>query len=421
MGTKTFEKRNLSCGLDFGTSNSVISITDLSTREEIFTFSLQSILYFPESDPDICYVGKEAEERYVADGMRGRLLKSVKTLMKQDKFLFTWIGGRRVTPEQMATFIIRRLKEKAEAFLGLTLDRVVLGRPAIFSEKREEEETAVRRLLAAAREAGFEEVRLCLEPIAAAFSYEGTLREEQVVLIADFGGGTSDFSIIRLSPDRARQADRSGDILAHGGLYIGGDLFDSEIMWYKVTPLLGRGVAYKTYDGQVEVPNILYRELKHWERSFLLKESRPRRQMDKYYVFSGQDQRINNVRVLIDRNYVYSLFKAIERSKIELSDRERSMIRFVRPDLRLEEPIAFGEYEAMIACHIHAIRDYVRRLMADSGYETGRIDSVYLTGGSSLSKPVRELFYGLFGEERVHTGDTFHSVARGLSLSLSER
>ena len=410
-------KENLSCGLDFGTSNSVISLTNIDTREEIFTYSLQSILYFPEADSSVCYVGKEAEEKYVEEGMKGRLLKSVKTLLKQDKFLFTWIGGRRVTPDQLATYIIRKLKQKAEEFVGFTIDNVVLGRPAVFSEKKEEEETAVKRLLLAGRNAGFKNIHLQMEPIAAALSYEKKLKKPETVLVADFGGGTSDFTIIRLSPEKAQVKDRKEDILAHGGLYIGGDVFDSEIMWHKVTPLLGRGVCYKSYDKMLEVPNTLYRELRNWERSFLLKESKARRQMDKFYIFADQSPRLNNVRVLIDNNYVYSLFKEIERSKITLSHKEEVLIKFLAENLELEENMQFDEYERIISRHIKDIEVYVKEMMEKSGFSIEQIDSVYLTGGTSLSRPIRNIFYDLFGESRVNVEDTFHSVAHGLSLN----
>lgn len=416
--TTKIEKRNLSCGLDFGTSNSVISITDLTTQKEIFTYSLQSILYFPKDGENTYFVGKEAEEKYVEEEMEGRLLKSVKTLLKQDKFLFTWINGKKVTPDQMATYIIGKLKEKAEDFLGYPIEKVTLGRPAIFSEKEEEEKTAVKRLLTAAHNAGFKEVCLQLEPIAAALSYEQSLSKDSIVLIADFGGGTSDFTIIRLSPDRAKKRDRSDDVLAHGGLYIGGDIFDSEIMWHKITPLLGRGVTYKSYNKTIEVPNSLYRELKNWERSFLLKDSKARRMMDKYYVFSDRNPNINNVRILIDNNYVYSLFKEIEKTKIQLSTHSQASLQFIKNNLTLETNLLFDEYAQIIQCYTTDIETYVRKLINNSGYTLNNIDSVYLTGGSSLSKPLRELFYKMFHKDCVHTGDIFHSVAYGLSLSL---
>lgn len=417
MNTKPLPQDQLSCGLDFGTSNSVISITDLSTRREVFTASLQSILYFPEAEPDACYVGRQAEEKYVAEAMKGRLLKSVKTLLKQDKFLFTWINGKKVTPDQMATHIIRALKEQAEAYLGHPIRKVTLGRPAVFSEKEQEEKTAVARLLTAAHNAGFEEVNLQLEPIAAALSYEQHLQHEETVLVADFGGGTSDFSIVSLAPQKAQQADRSRDILAHGGLYIGGDLFDSEIMWHKVTPLLGRGVEYQSYGKKIEVPNSLYRELRNWERSFLLKDSKDRRMMDKYYVFSDNSPLIDNVRVLIDNNYVYSLFKEIERSKIALSADDCSHLRFVKPRLELETDLPYGDYRQMTSLHIDAISNYLEQMLAHSGFSPRQIDAVYMTGGSSLSRPIIDLMSHLFGVGSLRSGDTFHSVAHGLSLS----
>ncbi len=411
-------KENISCGLDFGTSNSVISLTNVTTGKEVYTFSLQSILYFSKSDSSLCYVGKEAEEKYVAEEMKGRLLKSVKTLLKQDKFLFTWIGGRRVTPDQLATYIIKELKKKAEEFTGFPLEKVILGRPAVFSEKKEEEETAVRRLLTAAKNAEFSEVHLQLEPIAAALSYEQNLKKEETVLVADFGGGTSDFTIIRLSPEKTLVKDRKEDILTHGGLYIGGDVFDSEIMWHKVTPLLGRGVEYHSYDKMLEIPNTLYRELRSWERSFLLKDSKARRQMDKFYIFANQDERIDKVRVLIDNNYVYSLFKEIERSKITLSQKDVALIKFLKENLDLEENLHFDEYERIISKHIDEIETYVRKMMEEAEYLPEHIDSVYLTGGSSLSKPIQNIFQRIFGEEKINTEDTFHSVAHGLSLNI---
>lgn len=416
----TFTQADLACGLDFGTSNSVISLTDRHTGEEVFTYAANSILYFPEGAESCCFVGKEAQEKYVEDGMTGRLLKSVKTLLRQDDFLFTWIGGRKVTPDQLVTYIITYLKEKAEAFSGFSLTDVVLGRPAVFSEDPKKEKVAVERLLLAARNAGFQKIRLQAEPIAAAFSYERTLTQSETVLVADFGGGTSDFTIIRLSPESMGNKQRENDILAHGGVYIGGDLFDSEIMWHKVTPQLGRGVTYQSYDKQIEVPSTLYRELRNWERSFLLKDSKSRRLMDKYYTFSGNNPQINNVRILVDNNYVYSLFKQIEQAKIALSAAPHTAIRFSKEAINIDEPFYYEEFNTIISKHTEEIKRYIENLLQSAGYDATQIDSVFLTGGSSLSLPVQNILHQIFGTEKVHQGDTFHSVAHGLSLSQME-
>lgn len=407
----------ISCGLDFGTSNSVITLTDTRTRKELFTYSANSILYFPDNENNTCYIGAEAQSKYVEDGMTGRLLKSVKTLLKQDDFLFTWIGGKKMTPDQLVTYIIRHLKEKAEAFTGTTLTDVVLGRPAVFSENPKQEKVAVTRLLAAARNAGFTHIRLQLEPIAAAFTYEQTLTRPETVLVADLGGGTSDFTIVHLAPNKAGKAQREEDIIAHGGVYIGGDLFDSEIMWHKVTPYLGRGVLYQSYDKQIEVPNTLFRELRNWEKSFLLKSSKARRAMDNFYVFSGNDQRIDNVRTLVDNNYVYSLFKKIEKSKIALSSVSETSIHFSEQNIYIDEPFRINEFETIIGKHIQEIEIYVTTLLQQAGYDASQIDSVFLTGGSSLALPVRNMLCKLFEESKLRQGDTFNSVAYGLSLN----
>lgn len=167
----------------------------------------------------------------------------------------------------------------------------------------------------------------------------------------------------------------------------------------------------------LEIPNTLFRELRNWERSFLLKESKARRQMDKFYIFSDQNPKIDNVRVLIDNNYVYSLFKEIERSKITLSAENEAIIKFLKENIDLEEGILFNEYESIISKHVKEIEEYVRNMMNESGYSVDDIDAVYLTGGTSLSKPIRSIFYNIFDIDRVNEEDTFHSVAHGLSLN----
>lgn len=408
------------CGLDFGTSNSVITLTDPVTQQEVFTYTANSILYFPEDGNAACYVGKEAQDKYVEDRMTGRLIKSVKTLLPQDNFIFIWIAGRKVTPDQLVTYIIKHLKEKAELFTGSTITDVVLGRPAVFSEDPQKEQVAVNRLLLAARNAGFKNIKLQMEPIAAAYSYKKELKRDETVLVADFGGGTSDFTIIHLHPNHPDNTNAENKIMAHGGVYIGGDIFDSEIMWHKVTPELGRGVLYHSYDKMIEVPANLYRELRNWEKSFLLKESKSRRLMDKYYIFSGKNPKIDNVRVLVDNNYVYSLFKEIEKAKITLSTRPATNIKFSKKTIQIDKPILFEEYDSIIEKHTDQIENYILNLLHSVKYKSSDIDSVFLTGGSSLSLPVRKILIRLFGEEKLRQGDTFNSVAQGLSMEAAK-
>jgi len=407
---------NITCGLDFGTSNSVITLTDNISKKKVFTFSDSSILYFPETNEMEYYVGKKAQLKYLEEEMNGRLLKSAKSLLPQDKFLFTWICGKRLTPDQLVTCIVKYLKSKAEDFLGHEITDVVMGRPAIFSEDTIKEDTAVQRLVLGAKNAGFKNIKLQLEPIAAAFSYEMNLKQNENVLVADFGGGTSDFTIMNLSPDKIHKLDRKSDVIAYGGVYVGGDLFDSEIMWHKLSPHFGRGVKYKSYNKELEIPTALHWELRNWERSFMLKESKLRRAMDGYYVFSDNNPQIDNLRVLIDNNYIYSLFTEIEKAKIDLSSMSETAIKFEKQSINIYEPFHLQDFENIIRKHINTIEQYVLDLIEAANLSSKDIDSVFITGGSSLVVPIRNILYSIFGKEKIRSQDTFNSVAYGLSL-----
>ncbi len=408
--------KNIYCGIDFGTSNSVISITDAESLNEIFTYSDKSVLYY-QKEGNTVFIGEEAQCKYVEEIMNGRLLKSIKTLLPQKDFMFTVINGKKVTPDQMVTHILRHLKEKAEEVLDFNIETVTIGRPAIFSKDPKKEETAKNRLVQAAKNAGFINITLQLEPIAAALSYEKNIKDKEKVLIADIGGGTSDFTLANLSPQKIGVSDRSNDIICNSGVYIGGDTFDSEIMWHKVTPMLGRGVQYKGADALLDIPNTLYRELRNWEKSFLLKDCKARRNIDKYYVFSGYNDKINNVRLLIDNNGTYSLFQEIEKAKIKLSSHQESDIIFTKFNMNLVTKLAYEEYKLTIKKHLDSIESCVNEILDNSKCDIKDIDKLVLTGGSSLSRPIIDLFTNIFGKNKIYYNDVFHSVAYGLSLA----
>ena len=408
---------NITCGLDFGTSNSVITLTDKESGKEIFTYNDKSILYFPRTNEFVYYVGKEAQNKYVEEQMQGRLLKSVKTLLNQERFLFTWICGKKVTPEQLCMFIIRHLKEKAEAFLGTEINSVVLGRPAIFSEDPKREQLAVKRLTQAARDAGFKQVVLQMEPIAAAFHYEATIADEENVLVADFGGGTSDFTIMKLSAEKRLNKDRHNDILAYDGAYIGGDTLDFEILWDKITPHLGRGVTYKSYNKELLLPISIYHDLKNWERAFMLKESKMRRSLNNYYIDSGNNPLINNLRVLIDKNYTYSLFRCIEQSKMNLSKEDITSILFEKEDLKIEDAMSLSEFGQIIEKETKEVEQRIVALMDRVNMTADDIHTVFITGGTSYAIPIRNVLNKIFDSSKICYGDAFTSVAHGLSLS----
>ena len=407
----------IQCGLDFGTSNTAISITDTANNQNILIESDSSILHFADTNEFVYSVGKKAIDDYIGSSMNGRLLKSVKTLLKQKSFIHTYIFGKKFTPDDLVCLIIKHFKDIAENKLGVELNQVVLGRPVIFSEDADSEKIAVNRLLKAATNAGFKDIKLLYEPIAAAFSYEVNLKRSETVLVADFGGGTSDFTVMQLGPDRIKADDRKQDIITSGGIYIGGDMFDSQTMWHKFTPLLGRGLKYASFEKEVDLPTAIYRELKNWERSFLLKDTKLRRDINNYYILSERNKKLENLMSLIDNNLVYALFQQIEKAKINLSSKEKTALEFFQKSIYIKETMSLTEFCTFIKSETEQIEQYVLNLLNSSNIKPQDIDSVFLTGGSASVIPVKNIFERIFGCDKIRSGDNFNSIAYGLSLS----
>ncbi|MFA6918847.1 MAG: Hsp70 family protein, partial [Patescibacteria group bacterium] len=265
-------------GLDFGTTNSAISILDNGEAKVLpigrhGQKTVRSVLFFPQ-DSSRAYVGEEAILKYVSSGMKGRLLQSIKSALTDEGFIGTMINGKKYTVEDLISIIIKELRQKADALVGEEINSVVLGRPAIFSDNLKKESLAQERLKCAAQMAGFEKVYFQLEPIAAAFDYEMTLDKEETVLVADLGGGTSDFTVIKLSPQTSKNKDRREDILSVGGVYIGGDNFDSQIMSHKLLMYFGSLSNYKSGAKWLHIPNRLTATLCDWRRISFLKSDK---------------------------------------------------------------------------------------------------------------------------------------------------
>ncbi|MDP1709951.1 MAG: Hsp70 family protein, partial [Candidatus Komeilibacteria bacterium] len=241
----------LAYGLDFGTTHSAISVLDGEGRATVLPVSgdngliIKSVLLFAQNSPRP-YVGQEAIRQYLAAGMRGRLIQSIKSALVDENFIGTTINGTRYQIEDLIALIISFLKVKADKIIGQNLDRVVLGRPAIFSDNPKKESLARDRLIMAAQKAGFKEIHFQLEPIAAALHYETSLKRPEKALIADLGGGTSDFTLMNLSPDRVNLTDRDADVLQTSGVYVGGDNLDARIMWGKVVKHFGAEASYRS-------------------------------------------------------------------------------------------------------------------------------------------------------------------------------
>lgn len=412
---------NILYGIDFGTSNSALSIIDLDTHQILKTFSIPSVLYFPKIDANNnkgrVLTGNVAIEGYVSDGMQGRFMKSIKRVLPNTSFQNTLINGSRYDASDLVAFILKDLKKLADEFVAQDVVKAVLGRPVFFDDDDASKDAlAQKRLQIAAEKVGFKEIYFQFEPIAAAFAYEKTIETKQRVLVGDLGGGTTDFTYIELNPEKKQNSDRRNDILATGGIYIGGDSFDSSFMWTKGTPEFGRGVKYESKPNTlIDLPLSLFLNITTWERMIFFNSVKVLQELKRYYFLSKNNPLLKNLMVLIEKNLGYSIFKEIEKVKIELSTKSETQFTFEKETIHISKEITKTEYKEIINNDINKIEKYLDKFLAKNNIT--QIDSIFLTGGTSLVPAVQKLFINRFGKENIYSGDNFISVANGLALS----
>ncbi len=410
-------------GIDFGTTNSALAILDTETNNLVKLFTIPSLLFFPEptkpKEQVVPTVGNDAITLYVQNRMRGRFMKSIKKVLPNKSFIDTKIGSKSYRAEDLVALILVYLKKLGDDFTGENITTAVIGRPVVFDENPEKDALAQERLSKAARIAGFEDFYFQMEPIGAAFTYERQIEKQELVLVADFGGGTSDFSLMRLNPDAVNNADRQADMLAQGGIYIGGDSFDSDIMWNKGTWHFGRGVKEEFTMGKpLDLPLSYFHNICSWERMNFLDSLRMRISIAKSYNFSGKDYRVKNLQTLIEDNLGYVLFKQIEKVKIDLTAIDNAVFEFNEHGIAINEPISIQEFsEEIIEKNVEKIEQYLQDFLNRNQIHNQDIDVVFMTGGTSMVRPLRKIFVERFGENNIKSGDNFNSVAMGLAYS----
>lgn len=414
-------------GVDFGTTNSALSIYRDGKVEivDIDEFGdnpalLRSVLYFNE-DNEI-FAGQEAINHYVNDGATGRFMQSIKNFLPNRSFEGTEVFGKMYCIEDLVAIMLRKIKAKGEARVGCTVDSVVLGRPVLFSEDPEKDALAQSRLEKAARKAGFKQVFFQFEPVAAALSFEESLPagEEKVVFIGDFGGGTSDFTVIRVQGGAFARSNRRSDVLSLGGVYTAGDKFDSQIMWEKLAKYFGRGVRYKGMGKEelFDIPHSIIYTLCQWHRIPLLRARKIREQIRLIKNAATDRGPLENLEHLISDNYGFSLFRSIEKAKCELSQLDLTEVSFKARELTITEKITREEFETINATNMATIAACIDDVIGRSGVPCSRIDTVFLTGGTSRIPAITALFEERFGAEKLESSNAFTSVVHGLGASV---
>ena len=415
-------------GIDFGTTNSALSVNK-GGKVEVISIdpfnaigkTMRTVLYFNEENE--IFVGQESIDQYVNDGAFGRFMQSIKAFLPNKTFESTNVYGKNYTIEDLVAIILKKIKVIGEDYVGHAVDNVVLGRPVVFSEDPEKDALAQLRLEKAAMKAGFKEIQFQYEPIAAALTFEETLTqgEEKNVFIGDFGGGTSDFTVIKLRGGNVANISRKSDVLSLGGVYIGGDSFDSRIMWEKITKYFGRDVKYQTMgkDDWLNMPRTIIHTLCQWHLIPQLRERKTRELIRTIKGVADDRQAVENLENLIADNFGFMLFQAIEKAKCELSSLEYSQIFFRERDLIINEAISRREFEEINKENMEKIALCVDDTIAKAGMRTNDIDTVFITGGTSHIPCIQKLFIERFGREKMRQMDAFTSVVHGLGASAS--
>jgi hypothetical chaperone protein len=407
-----------SCGLDFGTSNSTVSLVRAAKPQlvpvEGDKSTIPSAVFFSSSRKDVAF-GREAITRYT-DGEVGRFMRAIKSILGYGLFHEkTPIQGKRVALSKVLMLFIAHLKRAADNCAGREIVDAVLGRPVQFIEN---DPAADRRaqddLEAAARSVGFRNIEFQYEPIAAALDYELGVQKEELVFVVDIGGGTADFSIVRVSPEKSRKADRLDDILANRGVRVGGTDFDRMLSLIHVMPLLGLGS--RTGSGKAELPKWIYHDLSTWSQiSFLYSEKVKSVLRSIRYDAARQDlvDRLINV---IDHQEGHRLIDLVERAKISLSEISRTNVDLKNIQSGLGVSIDRHGFEAAIIPGLARIEKAIADATADAGLDGSAIQAVFLTGGSSAIPIVRRKISQLFPNAAIKDGDMFGSVGKGLGL-----
>ncbi len=412
-------------GIDFGTSNSAIAWADASGKVTLIPIeadavSMPTALFF-NAEESRTQFGRDAVDTYLS-GAEGRLMRSLKSLLGSELMKeSTEVFGRAVRFVDIIGFYMGELKRRAEAYVGHPIDSCVVGRPVHFvDDDPQSDQLAQDTLKEAAQSVGFKHIRFQFEPIAAALDFEASMREPALVLVADIGGGTSDFSLTKLgshpAPSKKQsKADRSSDVLATTGVHLAGTDFDQMISLQKVMPLFGYGHVGKR---NREVPRSIFFDLATWHRIHFAqsdKSIRQAKELDDTYSDLVMHKRLLR---LIEYRLGHHLANDVEQTKIANSIAQNSQslkLDYIEPGLA--QTISEADVQAVLDATMKKIMDSALQCVAQGAMKPSDIQLVYLTGGSSALASFQRAMQQTFPQARLVSGDLFGSVAAGLARS----
>lgn len=424
--------RPTTLGLDFGTTNSVAAVAspdrpgevvpvlfpDGETTHSVFRSALD---FWTEGSRDArrlrVEAGPWAISHFVESPEGSRFLQSFKTFAASPSFRSTSIHGRAFRFEDLLETFLGRLAAHADRGEGSLPRRLVVGRPVTWAGASPEPELAEARYDAAFRAAGFDEIHYVHEPVAAAFWFARGLTKDATVLVADFGGGTSDFSVVRFTVD-ARGVHAHP--LAQTGVGIAGDSFDFRILDRVVAPHLGKGGRYKSFGKWLDLPSHYYADFARWNRLAVMKTGETLKELERLAAAAEDPTGLERLIEVIEEDLGYPLYRAVSDVKTALSHADEAKLTFRHRDIAIEETVTRADFEGWIADDLEKIRLSFEEALTRAGLDAKDVDRVFLTGGTSFVPAVRRLFEERFGTERLETGDQLLSIAYGLALIGAE-
>ncbi len=421
---------NAAIGLDFGTTNTVAALADGAGDSELIEFqsaqgsgaTFRSALCFWEDSRAPGGIASEAGpwaiEEFLEAPADCRFVQSFKSVVASPSFERALIFNRLFRFEDMGQLFLRKLVAHARGKLDDRPQRVIVGRPVEYAGAQPDSDLARERYQAMFREFGVE-IHYVYEPLGAAFSYATRLAEPATVLVADFGGGTTDFSIVRIAEPGA---PRRCTPLASSGIGIAGDRFDQRIVDRLVLPMLGKGGKYRSFDKLLDIPNGWFADFSDWSRLALMRNRRTLDELRRLQRNALDPAAIDRLIALIEHEQGYPLYAAVGQLKRALSDQESAPFRFNGGGLEIAVEVDRRAFETWIAPDLARIEQALDHALQRAGVAPEEIDRVFLTGGSSLIPAVRSLFDWRFGAERIASGGELTSIAHGLAMigSLAE-
>ena len=424
-------------GFDFGTTNSAVALLDQKSGIQLASFpslagpleSVRSVLYLESiktasgARKAHALTGSAAIEHYLQADEKGRLIQSLKSHLSSRSLTGTEVFGRRYKLEDLVARILGDLRKHAEKHFDRPISYAMVGRPVRFvgAETSDDDDYAVARLRVAFAAAGFERVEFEMEPVAAACAYEASIDHDELILIGDFGGGTSDFSLLRVGPNVRRRGRTPQDLLGNSGVGLAGDAFDARIVRKLVSPALGSNSEARSLDKLLPaVPAWIYANLERWHYLSFLRTNNVREILKSARIRALDPEKIAALIALIDEDLGYQLHQAVQQVKFELSRSDVAEFRFRDGSLDLRIPVTRRVFESWIANDLQVIEESIDKLLKTSGIDPRSVDRVFLTGGSSFVPAVRRIFETRFGKDRIRGGNEFTSVAHGLALRAAE-